>query len=67
MDYDTAVQVLRERGWIDEGGNLHDVGAYISWGQGQTKITLDGEFTPRELEAVVFYTRGQKRRNINGG
>lgn len=37
--------------------SLHDLYAYLDWIVGETDITLDGVFSLKELEAIVWWVK----------
>lgn len=42
-------------------GELHSLASeYIGWTYGDGEITLDGNFTPADLEAITIYVREYK-------
>lgn len=58
MDESKARAVLGK--WIDEkDGSLHDIGAYINWIVGDSRVTIDGRFTADQLEAVARWMRSR--------
>ena len=45
---------------IRENGNLSNLSEYVSWTKGDNEITLDGDFTIDELEAIVWWMKNTK-------
>lgn len=63
MDEEKAREILQ--GYIG-GGCLSNVNApmgsdWICYGVGHDRVTLDGDFTIEELEAVVFWINKYKK------
>lgn len=44
-------------GAIKADGSLDDIGRYLSWSPGDDGVSLDGDFTAEELEAVAWWMR----------
>ena len=59
MTYDEAKEFLRKYDYLDPDGNICSGVPYTYWKRGNA-ITLDGEFTIEELEAIVIYMKGPK-------
>lgn len=59
MTYEEAVEHLKSCDCITEGG-LYNIDWYLSWNKRWPKeITLDGDFTVKDLEAICVYIKGE--------
>jgi len=58
---DARDAILTSPEWRDNGilkqDKIYCLGRYVSWEKGDEKITLDGDFTPEELEAYAWWLR----------
>ena len=57
MNREEAEAILAN--YIQPNGRLYNVGGYVSWNPGNSKITLDGEFTAEELEAMAWWMKNE--------
>ena len=58
MTYADAKALLKDV--TEPNGDLYSLGWYLSWNVNDGTATLDGEFTPEDLEAIAVYMRGTK-------
>lgn len=58
MEFEEASKILGEA--IEKNGNLYSANPYIIWGITGDQVTLDGEFTAQELEAIAYWMRHKK-------
>lgn len=56
MTLEEAKNILRAE--ISKNGNLFCNSPYIAYGKGEEAVTLDGDFTADELEAIAVFMRG---------
>ena len=57
MNEELAREILKD--YICEYGGLYCLGAYLSWTKGCESATLDGRFTPDELEAIAWWMKNK--------
>lgn len=57
MSSDSEIHSRLPSGTVEPDGSLYNVGMYLHWNVGEGKVTLDGEFTLPELEAIVYWMR----------
>lgn len=55
MNEPTARKILE--GSIQPDGGLYSLGWYLGWKRGDGHATLDGQFTPDDLEAIAWWMR----------
>lgn len=55
MDLTEASNILGNT--IQSDNNLYNLRGYVSWDKGDETITLDGQFTADELEAMAIWIR----------
>lgn len=55
MTLEQAKDILKDN--IEADGGLDNLGWYLCWEPGSDVVTLDGEFTLQELEAISLYVR----------
>lgn len=57
MTYEEAKEHLKDE--IQPNGRLYSLGWYCSWDpqHGRDYVTLDGEFTAKDLEAIAVYIK----------
>lgn len=44
---------------IKEGGHLYNIYWYLDWEVGDHSASLDGRFTPEQLEAIAWWMRNK--------
>jgi hypothetical protein len=49
---------------LDHDGGLYKLSDYICWTPGDQTITLDGEFTTEQLEAMVVYIKYRRENPV---
>lgn len=57
MDINKAKEHLKD---VIEDDGLHSLGWYLAYTNGNSKATLDGEFTAEDLEAIACYMKHSK-------
>jgi hypothetical protein len=59
MNEDKAREILEDGEFIITDSSLSGSWEYVSWkaGYGDDNVTLDGEFTADQLEAIAFWMR----------
>lgn len=58
MTFDEAKEHLK--GVIMSSGGLHSLGWYLDWAPGDQMACLDGDFGPKDLEAIAVYMKEYK-------
>lgn len=55
MDEPTAREIIMD--FIDLNGDLRFTSPWVAWGTGDNSVTLDGDFSADELEAIAWWMR----------
>lgn len=59
MREETAKEILA--GCIEADDTLYNLGKYLRWEPCERAVTLDGQFTADQLEAIAWWMRHKNR------
>mgnify|MGYP001576682024 CR=1 FL=1 len=48
------------KAWIEADDGLYGQDPWVDWGQGNSDVSLEGDFDPETLEAIAWWMRHKR-------